>query len=679
MIQTPLIESCTTGRHGTKPSTRGRFLVFRQVRTIEPCTGIALTAAGLDWTRPPRTWSELLRCSKVLTIPGKRAGFIPNFGNSWLYLYAFQNDAYFLSQDGTRCTLNTPEAVAALSFMKQGYEILGGYAASASLESGFQGKENDPFLTGQVVMKIDGDWCLPGIARYGPGLDFGVAPPPIPYDRLSHTGRFATDVDTYLTWCGGFSLAMPRGCPHPDLAWDFIKFATSMKGRLIENAAQASADHAKGRLYLPRIAGLIAANDELLKLYKPRDPKFADGLKTHMDLMNSARTRPPTIVGQLLWDEHVRATEQTMTGKMSATEALSAGQKTVQRGLDMLTQKHRLSVVSLWTVGLVGIVLLLGSIGFFYRECRRAKLGKLSRKEAWSGILCVAPWLIGFLVFTAEPMLASLFFSFTDYDVLSDPRWVGLRNFSELFGDDRSNIVKAFGNAAYMAGVGVPLGLVTGLAVALLLNSAVRGMRVYRTAFYIPAIVPVVASSVLWIWLLAPDPNKGLINAIWMRTVGPWLHAPMPGWLSAEAWAKPALILMGVWGAGSGMILWLAGLKNIPRSLYEAAEIDGANRQRLFYRVTLPMLSPVLFFNIVMGLIGAIQEFDRVYVMSGDEGNGPSDALLMPSKYLFTNAFGYFKMGYASALAWTLFAVIMLITLVQFWIARYWVFEEGGA
>ncbi len=639
----------------------------------------ALSAAGLDWQRPPRTWSEMLRYSKVLTIPGKRAGFIPNFGNAWLYLYAFQNDSYFLTPDGSRCTLATPETAEALKFMKDGYDLLGGYTAATAFQSGFQGKENDPFLTGQVVMKIDGDWSLPGIARYGPTLDFGVAPPPVPDDRLARKGRFANDPDPFLTWSGGFSLAMPRGCPNRDLAWEFIKFGSSLEGRLIENAAQAAADHAKGRLYLPRIQGLKAANEALYRIYKPRQAKFADSLQVHIDLMKSSRYRPPTIVGQLLWDEHVRATEQVLLGKAEPMEALLDGQKKVQRGLDVLVKKQKLSVVPMWIVGAIAISLLSIGIGLWGRTWRRARLGKLSRYEAKWGIFCVAPWIVGFLVFTAEPMIASLFFSFTDYDVLSPPRWVGLRNFAELATDDRANIFKAFGNAAYMAGIGVPLGLFTGLAVAMLLNSAVRGMRFYRTVFYLPAIVPVVASSVLWIWLLTPDPNKGLINAVWRDTVGAWIHAPLPGWLAAESWAKPALILMGVWGAGSGMILWLAGLKNIPRSLYEAAEIDGANKRNLFFTVTLPMLSPVMFFNVVMGLIGAVQEFDRVYVMAGDDANGPNDSLLVPAKYLFTNAFSYFKMGYASSLAWTLFAVILLVTLLQFSVSRFWVFEETSS
>ncbi|RYG24441.1 extracellular solute-binding protein [bacterium] len=636
----------------------------------------ALTAAGLDWRRPPRTWSETLRYSKALTEKEKRAGFIPNFGNSWLTLFAFQNGASFLSPNGTHCTLASPEAAGALAFMKQGYDLLGGYSAASAFQSGFQGGENDPFITGKVAMKIDGDWSLPGLARYGPNLDFGVAPPPVPDDRYEGKGRFKGEKDRFITWIGGFSYAMPRGCPHPDLAWDYIQFSTSLEGRLIEGRALASAARAKGRMFLPRIHALKAANEELFRLYRPADPKFAEGLRVHVNLMDHARVRPPTVVGQLLWDEHVRATEEAMLGKLSPERALGEGQAKVQRELDRLSEKERLPLVPMGRVWALGAGLLglglAGAVVFW----RRSRLGRLAGSEARWGLLCVSPWLVGFLVLTIGPMLASLFFSFTDYDVLSPPGWVGLKNYSDLAGLDRPNVLKAFGNAAYLAGFGVPLGLVTGLAVALLLNTGVRGMRIYRTVFYLPAIVPVAASSVLWIWLLTPDPAKGLVNAAWLATVGAWFGTPAPGWITAEAWAKPALLLMGMWGAGSGMILWLAGLKGVPTSLYEAAEIDGASPTRAFFGVTLPMLSPILFFNLVMGLIGAIQEFDRVYIMSS-EGNGPSDALLVPVKYLFTNAFGYFKMGYASALAWTIFAVVLVITLVQFRIAPLWVHEEA--
>lgn len=648
-------------------------------RTIFAQNRAALTAAGLDWRRPPRTWSELLRYSKVLTIPGKRDGFIPNFGNAWLYLYAFQNDAEFLNRDGTRCTLATPAAAEALEFMKRGYDLIGGFDAANAFQSGFQGGPQDPFISGQVAMKIDGDWALPGLARYGGALDFGVAPPPVPDDRYALRGRFSHDRDRFITWIGGFSYAMPRGCPHPGLAWEFIRFATGLEGRLVENRSQAAADRARGRTYLPRIQGLKSANVALDRLFRPADPRYALGLRVHVGLMDSARARPPTVVGQLLWDQHEKATEDALRGKASPMDALRAAQDTVQRELDRLASKGSYPLFSLLWILLVGIVLTIPTLGVAVYVWRRARMGKIATSEARWGLVCISPWLIGFLVLTVGPMLTSLMLSFADYDVLNPARWVGLRNYGDMAGPDHANIVKAFENAAYLAGTGVPLSLATGLAIALLLNSAVRGIRFFRTVFYLPAIVPVTATAVLWIWLLNPDPHMGLINALWSSTIGAWMNLPPPGWLTAEAWAKPALVLMGIWGAGSGMILWLAGLKGVPSSLYEAAQIDGATSSRSFFKVTMPMLSPILFFNIVMGLIGSIQEFDRVYIMAGDESNGPGDSLLMPAKYLFTNAFNYFKMGYASSMAWLIFAVILALTLIQFRLAPLWVYEESNA
>jgi ABC-type sugar transport system permease subunit len=309
---------------------------------------------------------------------------------------------------------------------------------------------------------------------------------------------------------------------------------------------------------------------------------------------------------------------------------------------------------------------------------RRQRLGRLARHEARWAYLFVSPWAIGFLIFIAGPMLASLLFSFTQYDVLNEMRWVGARNYVQMVSDDSTNVVRAWSNVLYLAGIGVPLSIMTGLAVALLLNTAVRGMRFYRTLFYMPAIVPTVAASVLWIWILASDPNKGLINAFWTNTIAEWFGTAPPGWLNSESWSKPALIVMGLWGAGSGMILWLAGLKGVPTQLYEAASLDVASAWRQFWTVTLPQLSPIVFFNAVMGFIGALQEFDRVYVMRPFDGTaGPADSLLVPVFQLFDNGFKYFKLGYASALAWAIFFVILVLTLIQFKLAPRWVHYES--
>jgi ABC-type sugar transport system permease subunit len=381
-------------------------------------------------------------------------------------------------------------------------------------------------------------------------------------------------------------------------------------------------------------------------------------------------------VGQPLWDAHVRATELACMKKLTPAAALAEGQVVVQRALDEEFEKAKFPVVDLRVpagIGLFGF--LIGSV-ILFAAYKRKRLGRLARSEARAAYLFIFPWVFGFVTLTLGPMLASLFFSFTQYSVLSPARWVGVKNYVDLMDTDKANVLKAFSNTLYLGGIGVPLGLVTGLAVALLLNSAVKGMRFYRTIFYMPAIVPGVAGVVLWMWILNPDPNRGILNYAWAHTASAWFGTQVPGWLSVEAWAKPSLIVMGLWGAGSGMILWLAGLKGVPQTMYEAAAIDGATPTQQFWAVTLPQLSPIVFFNAVMGFIGALQQFDAVYVVTGGNSTGPADSLLVPVYHLFTNGFRYFKMGYASSLAWLIFFIILALTGIQFLFARHWVHYE---
>ena len=646
-----------------------------------------LRAAGLDPERAPRTWSELIAYGKALTIKNKdgsfkQVGFIPNWGNTWLYMYAFQNNAAFMSPDGRKCTLDSPEAVEALQFMVDGYkQITGGYEAAKAFESGFQTNENDAFVVGKVAMKIDGDWSLNSLSRYAPEMELGTAPPPVPDDRYYRRGRFKDEKSQFVTWSGGFSYGIPRGARNVEGGWRFIKFLTSTEGRMIAADAQAKWERRRGRSFVPAIQANRQASELMFERHKPAEKKFADALRLHIDLMDHARIRPVTFVGQPLWDAHVRAIEEAATGRKTAKDALADGRVMVQRELDAVFDAEKYPLVDLGLVVTVSaIAAILAALGIFYGYTRK-RLGKIARHEARWAYFFVAPWVLGFLVFTLGPMLASLFFSFTQYNVLSPPRWVGLANYSDLLSAeaDGERVSKAFQNVLYLAGYGVPLGLFTGLAVALLLNQAVRGMRFYRTLFYLPAIVPTVASAILWMWVLTPDPSKGLMNAFWRDTIGIWFNLPAPGWLNAEAWAKPSLIAMGLWGAGSGMILWLAGLKGIPSQLYEAAAIDGASPKRQFWAITIPQLSPIIFFNLVIGFITALQEFDRIYIMRppSDGSVGPGDSLLMPVFLLFKNAFEYFKMGSASALAWLLFTIILALTLFQFLLAKRWVHYEA--
>ncbi len=668
--------------YGIPTSADNRILYWN--RGIFRRKGAELRKAGLDPERAPRTWSEVLAYSKVLTEKNadgtlKTAGFMPNFGNAWLYMYAFQMNANFMSEDGRTCTLYSPQAEKALQFMKDGYEILGGYERAKSYESGFLGKENDAFIIGKVAMKIDGDWILNDLSRYGPQLDFGVAPAPVPDDRVHQRGEFANEKDKFVTWMGGFSLAIPKGARNVEDGWRFVKWATSTEGRMVEMQAQQKWERRRGRAYIPRQIGSREANEEAYRRFKPGDPKFAAAVGMHLEMAKYGQIRPATFVGQTLWPEHARSMESALYNRATPKEALLAGQSTVQRDLDAFFQRERYPVMDLGIptkIAIAVIVLLVvGSVVWF----RTLRLGRLERGEAKWAYLFILPWITGFLLLTLGPMLASLFFSFTQYDVLNEARWVGLKNYETMFAADREMVLKGLQNAAFLAFTGVPLGLAMGLAIAVLLNTAAKGMRAYRTFFYMPAIVPIVASSVLWTWVLTPDPNKGLINSFWQKTLSVWLNIPPPAWLQSADWSKNALVVMGVWGAGGSMVLWLAGLKGVPSSLYEASSLDGASPGKQFWSITVPQLSPIIFFNMVMGFIGAMQEFDRAYVMkpSGEGPVGPDDSMLTPVYHLFTNGFGYFKMGYASSLAWMIFAIILVLTFTQFRLSKRWVHYEA--
>jgi ABC-type sugar transport system permease subunit len=297
---------------------------------------------------------------------------------------------------------------------------------------------------------------------------------------------------------------------------------------------------------------------------------------------------------------------------------------------------------------------------------RSTAAGRARRRNLRNGLLFISPWLVGFLCFTLYPFLASLYFGFCTYDILSPPRWAGLANYRELLTDD-PYFLKALGNTLYYTAFAVPLGILFGVAIALLLNMKVVGVPVYRTVYYLPSIVPVVATSVLWMWLL--NPQYGLVNAFLAR-----LGLPEPGWISDPMWSKPALIGMSLWGIGGSIVIYLAGLQDVPAELYEAAEIDGARPWQRVRYITLPMLSPVIFFNLVMGLIGSFQYFTQAYVMTL---GGPVDSTLFYALYLFRRAFTYLDMGYASAMVWLLFVLIMAVTALTFKSAGRWVHYAG--
>ena len=280
---------------------------------------------------------------------------------------------------------------------------------------------------------------------------------------------------------------------------------------------------------------------------------------------------------------------------------------------------------------------------------------RTDRRNLRNALLFLSPWIVGFAVFMLYPIAASVYFSFCDYSVLERPVWIGLENYTELLRDDIfwTSLV----NTSYYAAVSLPLGMLVALALAILLNAKVRGLAVYRTIFFLPSILPVVAMSILWLWIF--NGQYGVLNYT-LGLVGVPSRV-LPTWLDSKAWAMPALILMGLWGVGYSVVIYLAGLQDVPVSLYESAEIDGASWWQKTVHITLPMLSPVIYFNLVMGIIGTFQIFAQPYIMTQ---GGPERATTFYTLYLYNRAFEDLRMGYASAMAWILFVIILVLTLL---------------
>lgn len=297
----------------------------------------------------------------------------------------------------------------------------------------------------------------------------------------------------------------------------------------------------------------------------------------------------------------------------------------------------------------------------------RRRLTESERKEAFSFHLFTAPWAIGFLIFTLGPMLFSLYLSFTEYNISKPPVWVGLGQYRKAFFQDDAFWVSLKVTFTY-AVTSIPLQLVLGLIIALLLNSDIPGVSFWRTIYYLPSVISGVAVAVLWI--LVFHPTSGVFN-----TVLGYFGIQGPQWLYDKNWALPALVIMSLWGVGGSMIIYLSSLQGIPTALYEAATIDGATAWRKFWRITLPMITPVLFFNLVMGIIGALQSFTNAFVMT--EG-GPQQATLFYGLRLYYAAFRDVRMGYASMLAWVLFFIILVLTALVVRSSSFWVYYEGA-
>lgn len=616
--------------------------------------------AGLDPDKPPRTWKELIEYSDKLTKTDDtgritQVGFVPisatagstlgNWGNTWLYLYGWQKGGKYITPDGGEVTANDPRIVEALQWVvdftrRYGLNDLKAFA------SGFGLRELTPFLTGQMAMTGDEGYLMSLIRNYNPDLDYSVAPLPYPEDGVR------------ATWSGGFALVIPTGARHPEEAWEFIKWITS---------PGPQAFYAKTAEQMP--ANARATEDP----YFTRDKNW----RVFLSEMKYSLYRPVTPVGSQLWDELERATELAVEGRMTPQAALDRAKSVVQKELNQFLKRQSYpkvnwAIVRSFFLALAAFVLIAWTLGVR----KRLRSTHLLRAEAKSGYLFITPWLVGFAIFVIGPILLSIVYSFCHYEVVLPARWCGLDNYRSLFTDD-IHFGKCLYNTVFYTVFSVPLGMATALALALLLNRPIKRIAFFRTIFYLPSVVPIVPSAVLWMWIF--NPNFGILNAL-LKKIGVYpLLTALVGqktllWLTSEPLAKPALILMSLWTVGPGMVIYLAGLQGIPQHLYEAAQIDGASPFRQFRHVTLPMLSPTIFFTMVMGIIGSFQVFTQAYIMTG---GGPVDATLFYVLYLFRNAFEYFKMGYASAMAWILFIIVFILTMIQVKLAPRWVHYEA--
>ncbi len=300
---------------------------------------------------------------------------------------------------------------------------------------------------------------------------------------------------------------------------------------------------------------------------------------------------------------------------------------------------------------------------------RLPKWGKRERANFKIGMLFLLPWTIGFLVFTLYPMAASFVYSFSIYHSRAPLEWNGLNNYIDLIHDDL--FWKSLYNTLYMVAIGVPLTLLVSFFCAVLLNLKVRGQSIYRVIYFLPSIVPTVASTILWLWIL--NPQTGILN-----TLLGYVGIEGPNWMSNAAWSKPGLILLGMWGMGGTIVIYLSGLQDVPVSLLEAAELDGANWWQRLWHVTVPMVSPITLFNLITGVIAMFQYFAQAYVFRGAHDLGyPLNSTLFYSVYLYQNGFLWLKMGYASAMAWVLFVIILVCTILLLKVSERFTYYAG--
>jgi multiple sugar transport system permease protein len=514
---------------------------------------------------------------------------------------------------------------------------------------------HDLFAQGRIAMYMSGIWEVPRFREeIADRFDWDIAPFP----------KGPTGLRGVATGWSGY--AMTSATRHPREAWNLLKYLAGKPG--LSRLAQTG-------LAQPALAN-IAASPLWLDGQRPRNRKLTieEVEYVRLDVIHASWSQVEGIINPKL--------ELVWNGSITPEKAVEAFLPKAQAMLDSLNNPPAHSNLN-WPLGLAGLLAVTGGLVWWVMAGARAdrEAGRLmgSRAEQRAGFLFILPWIVGVVIFLLGPMLVSLLLAFSSWDVIGPAKWVGLGNFQEMAADER--FVTSLRVTAIYTLFSVPLGVAGSLCLALLLNAKIRGQSVFRTLYYIPAVASAVAASLIWLRLF--NPESGLVNYLMdaarltpvMKAMG--LTDPVKGyvnWLGSEKTALASLIVMSLWGIGGGMIIYLAGLQGIPQAYYDAAEVDGASTWQKYRNVTLPLLTPTIFFTLIMGVIGSFQVFTQGFVMTG---GGPNNATLFYVLYLYQNAFQFLKMGYASAMAWVLFLITLAFTLLQLRLSG-WVHYEGG-
>ncbi|MGB9692010.1 MAG: extracellular solute-binding protein [Candidatus Sumerlaeaceae bacterium] len=594
---------------------------------------------GVSYPDETWTWQTYRDAATSLTIDRNRDGQPEVFGCmqvDWQLIVKSFGGRIF-DPKRYRFVNDSREALQAFAFNSS---LQGKQAPSAA--QAMDTTDMQLFSNGRVAMFVGRTWQLPQIIKTMRD----------PWD-IAHVPKGKQR--TCILNVGGNCIA--AGSPHKEAAWKFVKFYSSPEGQRLlgvqKNCTPAVRELATSPDFFlspppPSLRVAVDAADYASGRLYPDDawaPEFyARVWQTTVDQFRMTSPITPEAAlarivraGNALIESHER--EKAECGP-------------VQPGADTTSFLIRLML----TLMAIGAMALLG-------------LARTNRRY-WEGYAFVAPWLVGFVLFTLGPVLASLYLSFCRYDLLTPPKWVGLRNIVELVTDPVFWI--SLKNTLYYSALVVPGTLVMSLGLAMLLNTGVRGTTFFRAVYYLPALTAGVATSLLWRWIF--NPQLGLFNMFLN-----WVGLPGPEWLTSLRWAMPAIIIMSIWGGVAGpMLIYLAGLQGIPQHLYEAAAIDGASRWQMFRHVTLPMLSPTIFFNLIMAIIGSFQVFTTVFVMTANtaasqEPGGPANSTMVYVLYLYQTGFRYLAMGKACAMAWILFLIILGLTLWNYRMSQRWV------